>query len=49
MVTVVRNVPVVSFVERSYVAVAVARDVAVVVVPNCQLSSRYQCHRQTVG
>ena len=48
MVTAVRNVPVVSFVERSYVAVAVAHDVAVVVVPYCQLSSRYQSHRQTV-
>ena len=49
MVTVVHNVLVVSFVERSYVAVAVAHDVAVVVVLYCQLSSRYQCHRQTVG
>ena len=49
MVMVVHNVPVVSFVERSYVAVAVAHDVSVVVVSYCQLSSRHQYHRQTVG
>ena len=49
-VMVVHSVPVASFVERSYVVVAVLGDVTVaVVVLYCQPSSRCQCHCLPAG